>query len=233
MCGRYTIFTPPDDVEERFGATFERPPKPRYNAAPGQSLPVITNDEPETIDLLKWGLIPQWADDASIGNRLINARAETVAEKRSFRDAYEKRRCLVLADGFYEWTDTDDGKQPYRVVLDSRKPFAMAGLWERWNPPQKQTGLNEFGEGRPDSETDPIETFTIITTEPNETVEKLHDRMAVVLRRDDEERWLAGDGEELLRPYPAEEMDAYPVSVAVNDPSNDFPELIEEADATA
>ncbi len=233
MCGRYTIFTPPDDIEDRFDATFERPPKPRYNAAPGQHLPVITNDAPETITQFKGGLIPQWADNPKIGNRLINARAETVHEKRSFRNAYENRRCLVLADGFYEWADTGEGKQPYRVVLSSEKPFAMAGLWERWQSPQKQTGLNEFGEGRPSAEMEIVETFSIITTEPNEVVEPLHDRMAVVLPAEEEERWLAGGGRELLKPYPDDGMDAYPVSTAVNDPQSDFPELVESVDISA
>ncbi len=229
MCGRYTLFTPPADLEERFGASFEHPPTPRYNAAPGQSLPVITNDAPETIDTFEWGLIPHWAEDAS-GNRPINARAETVAEKRSFRDAYENRHCLVLADGFYEWQGTSEGKQPYRVTLDSREPFAMAGLWERWQPPGKQTGLSEFGNGRPEAETDAVETFTVITTEPNDVVGTLHDRMAVVLPAAEEQRWLAEGDADLLRPYP-DEMVPYPVSTAVNDPSNDSPELVEEVDA--
>lgn len=231
MCGRYTLATPPADLEERFGATFEEPPQPRYNAAPGQSLPVITNDAPETIDALEWGLIPHWTGDAS-GNRPINAHAETVAEKRSFRDAYENRRCLVLADGFYEWHSMGERKQPYRVTLESDEPFAMAGLWERWQPPGKQTGLAEFGDGRPDAEADAVETFTIVTTEPNEVVGELHDRMAVVLPADAEQRWLADGGADLLRPYP-DGMTAYPVSTAVNDPANDSPELVEEADAAA
>ncbi|EMA53500.1 MULTISPECIES: SOS response-associated peptidase [Halococcus] len=235
MCGRYTIFTPPDTLEDRFSVTTRRSLEPRYNAAPGQKLPVITNDAPETIDHLQWGLIPGWADDPSIGNRLINARAETVDEKRSFKEAYERRRCLVLADGFYEWTETDAGKQPYRVTIDGGEPFALAGLWERWHPPQKQTGLDEFGDGEPDSEADPIETFTIVTTEPNSVIEPLHDRMAVVLSPDSERQWLAGeaDGKELLEPYPAEEMRAYPVSTAVNSPANDSSELVEEVDASA
>jgi putative SOS response-associated peptidase YedK len=230
MCGRYTLFTPPSAIEERFDATFEQPPQPRYNAAPGQSLPVVTNDAPETIDTLEWGLIPHWADDRTDGNRPINARAETVAEKRSFRDAYESRRCLVLADGFYEWQGTDAGKQPYRVTLDSDEPFAMAGLWERWQPPEKQTGLTEFGDGQPDAETDPVETFTVITTEPNDVVGELHDRMAVVLPAEEERRWLADGAGDLLQPYPGG-MTAYPVSTAVNDPSNDRPDLVEEVDA--
>jgi putative SOS response-associated peptidase YedK len=231
MCGRYTLFTAPADLEERFGASFETPPQPRYNAAPGQSLPVVTNDAPETIDALEWGLIPHWAESAS-GNRPINARAETVAEKRSFRDAYENRRCLVLADGFYEWQSTGEQKQPHRVTLESEEPFAMAGLWERWQPAQKQTGLAEFGDGRPETETETVETFTIITTEPNDVVGELHDRMAVVLPAGEERRWLAEGSADLLRPYP-DEMTTYPVSTAVNDPSNDSPELVEEADAAA
>ena len=235
MCGRYTIVTPPDDLEDRFGATADRSLEPRYNAAPGQELPVVTNDAPDTISHLQWGLIPGWADDPRIGNRLINARAETVDEKRSFRAAYERRRCLVLADGFYEWAATDAGKQPYRVTLNDGEPFALAGLWERWHPPRKQTGLDEFGDGNPDSEADPVETFTIVTTEPNAVIEPLHDRMAAVLPPDGERRWLDGDGDraELLEPYPAAEMRAYPVSTAVNDPANDSPGLVEEVDAPA
>jgi putative SOS response-associated peptidase YedK len=233
MCGRYTLFTPPEDIEERFDASFEGSPRPRYNAAPSQSLPVITNDAPETIDTLEWGLIPHWADDRTDVNRPINARGETVAEKRSFRDAYQNRRCLVLADGFYEWQGTGESKQPYRVALESREPFAMAGLWERWQPPQKQTGLDEFGDGRPDDEAEAVETFTIVTTEPNDIVGELHHRMAVVLEEGDERRWLDDGDAELLQPYPTEEMTAYPVSTAVNDPSNDRPELIEEVDAAA
>jgi putative SOS response-associated peptidase YedK len=234
MCGRYTIVAQPDDLEDRFGATADRSLEPRYNAAPGQELPVVTNDAPDTISHLQWGLIPAWADDPAIGNSLINARAETVDEKRSFGDAYECRRCLVPADGFYEWAETDAGKQPYRVTLDNGEPFALAGLWERWQPPQKQTGLDEFGDGDPDSEADPIETFTIVTTEPNAVIEPLHDRMAVVLSPDGEGRWLdSDDGKDLLEPYPAAEMRAYPVSTAVNDPRNDSPGLVEEVDAPA
>lgn len=232
MCGRYTIFTPPDDLEDRFGATFEQSPKPRYNAAPGQNLPVITNEESGTIDHFTWGLIPHWADDPKIGNRLINARAETIHEKRSFRDAFEKRRCLVLADGFYEWTTTDDGKQPYRVALSSGEPFAMAGLWERWQPPQKQMGLDDFSKSKSDTEAEAVETFSIITTEPNGVVEPLHDRMAVVLSEDDEERWLVDGGRDVLNPY-SNGMDAYPVSTAVNNPQNDVPELVERVDVSA
>ena len=230
MCGRYTLFTPPDDLEERFGARFAHSPEPRYNAAPGQRLPVVTNDAPEHIQTFRWGLVPHWADDESVGNRLINARAETLGEKRSFEAAYESRRCLVLADGFYEWTAGENGKRPYRVRLEDDAPFAMAGLYERWQPPQKQTGLGDFGGDGPDRETDSVETFTIVTTEPNDVVEELHHRMAVVLDPEDEERWLAEGSSDVLRPYEGV-MEAYPVSTAVNNPSNDSPELVEPVPA--
>ncbi|PSP88428.1 DUF159 family protein [Halobacteriales archaeon QS_4_69_34] len=230
MCGRYSLFTSPEELEARFDASFEHPFEPRYNAAPSQELPVIRDASPETIEELRWGLVPSWADDPAIGDRLINARAETVGRRRSFRDAYESRRCLVLADGFYEWTDTGQGTQPYRVALESGEPFAMAGLWETWQPPQRQTGLADFGSGEPDREADPVETFTIVTTEPNETVEPLHDRMAVVLPPENEDRWLDGEASgEVLAPHPGE-MRASPVSTAVNDPANDSPALVEEVE---
>ncbi|SEO86484.1 Putative SOS response-associated peptidase YedK [Halogranum amylolyticum] len=237
MCGRYTLFTPQPTLEARFDADAEAPLEPRYNCAPGQSLPVVTNEEPNTIRTLKWGLVPQWADDESVGNDLINARAETVREKRSFTEAYEQRRCLVLADGFYEWVNSGEKKQPYRVAFADDRPFAMAGLWERWTPPQTQTGLGDFGGGvAPNTEPDPIETFTVITTEPNDLVSTLHHRMAVVLDESEEKTWLNGDGDEaerLLDPYPADTMEAYPVSTQVNSPANDGPELVEEVESGA
>lgn len=232
MCGRYSLFAPPDDIEERFDATFEYESEPRYNAAPSQSLPVIAGDDPETIRRMEWGLVPEWAGDRS-EFEFINARAETVREKRSFADAYESRRCLVPADGFYEWTDRggESGKQPYRVTVGDDELFAMAGLWERWTPPQTQTGLGDFGGGSaPDNDPDPVETFTVITTEPNETVADLHHRMAVILDPSEEESWLTGDPDEvesLLDPYPTEPMRTYPVSTAVNNPANDTPDVLE------
>lgn len=229
MCGRYTLFVSQDDVEERFDARFADPFSPTYNAAPGQSLPVIRGDDPETIDRLEWGLIPPWAEDDSGG--LINARAETIAEKPSFREAYERRRCLVPADGFYEWVETDEGKRPYRVAFEDDRPFAMAGLWERWEPETTQTGLDAFGGGAADPGAGPRnvrETFTIVTTEPNDLVADLHHRMAVILDRADEARWLTGDDPgDLLEPHPADQMRAHPVSLAVNDPANDGPSLVE------
>jgi len=233
MCGRYSLVAAPDNVEERFDATFDFDFEPRYNAAPSQSLPVVTGEEPDTIQRLEWGLVPSWADDRS-EFEYINARAETLQKKRSFADAYERRRCLVPADGFYEWTQREGGKQPYRVALDDDSLFAMAGLWERWTPTQKQTGLGEFaGGGGPDAEPDPVETFTIVTTEPNDVVSELHHRMAVILDESEEQQWLTGDTDavaDLLDPYPGERMRAYPVSTAVNDPANDSPAVVREVD---
>jgi putative SOS response-associated peptidase YedK len=239
MCGRYTFFALDTDFEERFGATPTDSLEPRYNAAPTQSLPVIRNDSPEAITRLRWGLIPRWADNER--TQFINARAETLREKGSFAQAFEQRRCLVLADGFYEWTETESGNQPFRVTRADREPFCMAGLWERFTPPETQSGLDAFTDGGSEvgspggADPNPIETFTIVTTDPNEVVGDLHDRMPVVIPREAERRWLDGDPDELnslLTPY-AGEMDAYPVSRAVNDPANDTPELIEAHGASA
>jgi putative SOS response-associated peptidase YedK len=217
MCGRTSLFAPQSIVEERFDATAVEPLCPRYNIAPREDLAVIRNDAPETIDLLEWGLLPHWDDDLDDAPRPINARAETVAQKRTFAEAFEQRRCLVLADGFYEWQETRGGKQPYRVERVGGEPFAMAGLFERW-------------EGAGSVE----ETVTVVTTEPNAVVEPLHHRMAVVLDPDEEERWLAdadpGTHRELLDPSPAEQWRSYPVSTRVNDPNNDDPGIVEEID---
>jgi putative SOS response-associated peptidase YedK len=243
MCGRYSLFTPPDDIEERFGATFVEEFQPRYNAAPSQSLPVIIDASPERIDAKEWGFVPPWADSRSDFG-FINARAETLTEKSTFRDAFAQQsrdgfqmgRCLVPADGFYEWAEEGGGKQPYRVTLDDERPFAMAGLWAEWQPPQTQTGLDAFtGDRGGDTSPDRVETFAIVTTEPNDTVADLHHRMAVILDDDEPDRWLTGDTENvaaLLDPYDGE-MQAYPVSTAVNDPSNDSPALVEQSERSA
>lgn len=227
MCGRYTLFTPQSELEERFGARAERDLRPRYNCAPGQRLPIVADDEPDAVRLAKWGFSPSWADEEF---ELVNARAETIHEKNSFRAAFERRRCLVLADGFYEWAETGNGKQPYRVAFPDDRPFAMAGIWERWSPPEEQTGLDDFGVDAGD-EGGSVETFAVVTTEPNAVVRDLHDRMAAMLAPDEEERWLRGDPEEaraLLDPYPPDELRAYPVSKRVNNPATDAPDLVEE-----
>lgn len=245
MCGRYTLCTPAADLEARFDADFGGI-EPSYNCAPGQELPVIADEDPRRATRMKWGLTPAWADESF---DLINARAETVRKKRSFADAFERRRCLVPADGFYEWVDRSvpndnggregAGKTPYRVAFNDDRPFAMAGLYERWEPPEPettQTGLGAFGGGSDTvaeeaaEDAGPIETFTIVTTEPNALISDLHHRMAVILAPDEEETWLRGGPDEagaLLDPYPDDEMTTYPVSTRVNAPAVDTPELVE------
>ncbi|MFB6307942.1 MAG: SOS response-associated peptidase [Haloarculaceae archaeon] len=251
MCGRYSLFAPPDEIERRFDATFAYEFEPRYNAAPRQELPVITDERAGAIQALEWGLVPSWAEDRTEYG-FINARAETLDEKPSFRGAFERSessgngepgertggRCLVLADGFYEWVETSGGKQPYRVTIDGGEPFAMAGLWERWRPPQRQTGLGEFGTETENGGNDEpvVETFTIVTTEPNDVVAELHHRMGVILPADERQRWLDGtpaDAQELLEPIPGERMEATRVSQTVNDPSNDDPSVLQSAKGDA
>jgi putative SOS response-associated peptidase YedK len=224
MCGRYTLFTSAEKLAERFGT--ERPDiEPRYNCAPGQELLVVTGEE--AFARQRWGLVPEWADDDA--NPPINARVETITEKPTFADAVEHRRCLVPADGFYEW---DEGKGPHRVAFEDDRPFAMAGIWSRWEPPTRQAGLGEFGSGDASADPDPIESFAVVTTEPNDLVSDLHHRMAVILDPSEESTWLHGSVEAALDccdPYPSKDMTAYPVSTRVNDPRNDDPSLIEEA----
>lgn len=228
MCGRYTLTAPADELVEVFdvGAlTFDHWP-PRYNLAPTQDAPIVVRgrEGERRLGLMRWGLVPGWADDPSIGGRLINARAETAAGKPAFRDAFAERRCLVPADGFYEWqrrpapSGGKPVKVPWWIHRPGRRPFAFAGLWERWR---------SAGGGSP------LVTFTILTTEPNERVRPLHDRMPVILPdRAAEDRWLSPDARaddlaELLTPVAGDYLEAWPVSTAVNRPANDAPELIE------
>src|SRR6266849_4679541 len=211
MCGRYSIAVPTQELAERFQA--ELPPQPvdpHYNAAPTQNLPILLNQGERQIQMLRWGLIPSWAKDDSTGYKMINARAETIGEKPAYRTALRKRRCLVLADGFYEWKKTSNGKTPMRFTLKSGEPFAFAGLWETWKNPEDEW----------------VRTFTIITGEPNDIVKPVHDRMPMMLLPEDEKSWLDDEAGEtiwrdLLRPYPADLMKAYTVSKRVNDVSND------------
>lgn len=225
MCGRYSLFASQSELESRFDVSFPFEFEPRYNATPGQELPVITDEEPARVRRLKWGLVPRWADDSSESH--INARSETVDQKPAFANAYESRRCLVPADGFYEWADTGGGKQPYRVGFEDDRPFAMAGLYERWTPETRQAGLGDFSGGRDVAagEPEPIESFTVLTTEPNGVVEPLHHRMAVILDPGAESAWLGGENVS-FEPVAGDEFRSYPVSTAVNDPSNDRPELV-------
>ncbi len=227
MCGRYTL-TAPAEVIGRLFDLGELPPlgPPRYNIAPSQPIPAVTSggrpDEAPArqLRLLRWGLVPFWAKDTSIGSRLINARSETAATKPAFRAAMKYRRCLIPADGFYEWKKVPgSGKQPMYVRLAEGRPFAFAGLWESW-----------------DDGTGPLETATILTTEPNDLLADIHSRMPVILPRDAYERWLdpgvqdPGELTDLLGPFPAGRMEAFAVSRVVNSPSNDRPECIEPAD---
>jgi len=223
MCGRYTITVLLNELRERFG--FETDLEslvPRYNLAPGQDAPVIVaGDDGRVLQKMRWGLIPAWADDPKIGNRLINARAETAAQKPSFRAAFRRRRCLVPADGFYEWKKSPgtSKKTPMRIVIGEVEPFAFAGLWETWTGPDGA----------------PRNTYTILTTTPNELLQSIHHRMPVILERVAENAWMDPAGEDteeltsLLKPYPADRMRAYPVSTLVNSPANDTPACLEKA----
>jgi len=213
MCGRLSLFAPADHLEERFGAELAAPLTPRYNVAPRDDVAVIRAATPGTIERCRWGLIPSWADDDATG--FINARAETVERKPAFREAYRSRRCLVLADGFYEWAEVDAGpKQPYRVARVDGEPFAMAGLYERWDGDDGGT----------------IGTATVLTCEPNDLMADLHDRMPVVLPAEEERCWLDPDCDDLLAPRAWPDFHAYPIARTVNDPSNDSPAIVEEVD---
>lgn len=220
MCGRYTLFKL-EQLLHRFPWIESVPPETvaRYNVAPTQSVLVISNAHPDQFDAFHWGLIPSWAKDPSIGSRMINARVETLAEKPAFRHALRRRRCLVPADGFYEWRKEPGGKTrtPMHIRLKSGEPFAFAGLWETWRPPDGDT----------------LHSCTLITGPPNEVVAPIHDRMVVIVKPEHYRRWLdpseqsPEDLAELLRPYPAEEMEAVPVSTRVNSPANEGPECID------
>ncbi|MGH2538651.1 MAG: SOS response-associated peptidase [Candidatus Promineifilaceae bacterium] len=220
MCGRFTLIAPGEAIADLFQLPAAPELAPRYNIAPTQPVAAV-RVSPQTgereLTHLVWGLIPSWADDPSIGSRMINARSETAAEKPSFRAAFKYRRCLLPADGFYEWQKQNGAKQPMRVQMKDGRPFAMAGLWERWQSPDGSE----------------IESCTILTTEPNDLLEEVHNRMPVILHPADFALWLdpgaqhPGEVQDLLRPYPAAEMRFYPVSTQVNSPHNDTPEVIQ------
>jgi len=222
MCGRTFQKTPLSEIRMLFGTANPLPNfAPTYNAAPTDMLPIVRLDRDgrRSLDLLRWSLIPWWAKDAKIGARCVNAMAETVATKPAFRDAFNRgQRCLVPVDGFYEWQRRPAGpKQPYAIVSADGKPFAMAGLWDRW---------------RPEPDAPPIHTFTIITGPPNELVAPIHNRMPVILPHAAWRRWFGEDDATrdellaLLRPYPAELMRAYPVAARVGNIRNNDPDLL-------
>lgn len=219
MCGRFTLSQPTDAIASAFNLPEIPSLEPRYNIAPTQSIPAIllTPEQNERqLQMLHWGLIPAWAKDASISAKLINARSETASDKPSFKSALKRRRCLIIADGFYEWQRQDGKKQPYYFRLESGQPFAFAGLWENWRSPDGEA----------------IASCTILTTEANDLLRPIHDRMPVILDAKDYDTWLDLEIQQpelvqpLLHPYPANLMSSYAVSTKVNNPKNNTPECI-------
>lgn len=218
MCGRFTLRTPAEQLMKLFDLVEAAPLKPRYNLAPTQPAPIIRADAQgqRRLELARWGLVPHWADDVSIGHRMINARREGIADKPAFRQAIRRRRCLVPADGFYEWKKTPRGKQPYLLQLASGHPMALAGLWETWDGPDG-----------------PLTSFTIITGPAPKPLTWLHDRMPIILHRQDYARWLdpgvtePAEVEGLLRPFEADALHIDRVSPVVNNPRHDVPECVE------
>lgn len=222
MCGRFVRKTPIDILIQWFEVERnECDIEPSYNIAPTQEVAGVVQDGARTMKCLRWGLIPFWAKDPSVGNRMINARAESVTTKPAFRNAFRKRRCLIPADGYYEWKKQGNVKIPVYFFLKSQEPFAFAGLYERWDAPDGQV----------------VWSCTIITTDANELGKQVHPRMPVILKREDEALWLDPQVEDiarlkaLLRPYPAEAMDCYTVSRMVNSPANNSPRCIEPVPA--
>ena len=219
MCGRFTLTVDPAQLQDSF-TDYDFPSQfaPRFNIAPTQPVLAIPNDGANRADFFIWGLIPSWAKDPAIGNRLINARGETLAEKPSFRGSYKYKRCLILADGFYEWKVQPGTKVkvPHFIHMKDRKPFAFAGLWDEWHS----------------SDGSQIRSCTIVTTEPNELISPFHNRMPVILSSDSYAQWIdpavrtPDSLQALVKPYPAEEMAAYHVSTLVNSPQNDRPECV-------
>ncbi len=222
MCGRFTLRTPANLLVQQFALDFQGELTPRYNIAPTQSVPVIRLDqERRQLVPLRWGLVPFWSKEPSAGGRMINARGETVATKPAFRQAFQRRRCLVPADGYLEWRREGKQKQPYYIRMRDEQPFAMAGLWERWR-----------GDGSSGEQTT-LETFTVITTESNDLTREIHDRMPVILGPNDYQKWLCPDFQEtselveMLQPYDSNEMRMDAVSTRVNSVRNDDPECLE------
>lgn len=215
MCGRFAFYSPSEATAALFGVSGSVAVEPRYNIAPTQFIAAIREDEDRTRELvmLRWGLVPFWAKDPAIGNRMINARAETVAEKPSYRAAFRHRRCIVLADGFYEWRKEGDAKTPYFISLASGEPFGLAGLWENWKDKDSDASL---------------QTTTLITTAASEFMTPLHHRMPVILQPDSADDWLSGAGDFLQQAAnDAPALQAWPVNRRVNNARNEGAELID------
>jgi putative SOS response-associated peptidase YedK len=221
MCGRYRLARKKEILAEIFDVANEVDWDPRYNVAPGQDVAVVRQDATQparSFSRMRWGLIPSWSKDPKSGYKMINARAETIAGKPAFREPFQSRRCLIPADGFYEWSKYSKGKSPFCLTLADDSVFAFAGIWDRW--------MNQNGE--------PIETCSIITTTANSLLADIHDRMPVILRREDYDRWLdpgfrqVEDLSDLLKPHPVDGMRRRPVSTWVNSVKNDDPSCAEE-----
>ena len=215
MCGRFGIIVDFRFASKLYGAKVNYEFTPNYNVSPGMTVPVIVKEDKPTIEGFRWGFTPHWAKDPSIGMKMINARAETVPEKPSFKSSFQSRRCLILASGFYEWKKGPKAKTPYYIMVRNRKLFSFAGLWTVWTSP----------------EGDEMRSCTIITTQPNAFVRDIHDRMPVVLREEREDAWIDPDTSEadlkaMLAPYPDKDTYGHPVSREVNYTRNNSPELI-------
>lgn len=215
MCGRFAFYSPAEAAAELFGVADAKPVEARYNIAPTQYIAAVreSGDDGRELAMLRWGLVPFWAKDPSIGNRMINARAETVADKPAYRSAYRHRRCVLLADGFYEWRREGEGKTPYFISLESGGPFGLAGLWENWTD-------RESGES--------LQSATIITTAANDFMQRLHDRMPMILQPGRADAWLAG-ATDMLETAATEcpPLRSWPVGRSVNNPRNEGPALVE------
>ncbi len=208
MCGRFSITPSKEKIEERFHATMNAEWKPNYNVAPSQMVPIITNENPKEIVMARFGFIPSWAEDAKMGYKMINTRAETILDKPTFKTAVKTKRCLILADGFYEWKATDKHKQPYRIGIKKGELFAFAGIWNTWKG---------------------ITTFSIITCSANAAMKPIHERMPVILPQDKEQEWLTNAHDEaltLLQPCDAKRMKTFVVSDAVNSVAHNSKELL-------
>ena len=225
MCGRSSLSKTEKELEKRFNATFYSDelvrynPLPNYNVAPSHILPIITQEDQEHFSAMRWGFIPFWAKDAKIGYKMINARIETLLEKNTFKKSVENKRCLIPADGFYEWKRDGSKKQAYRITMKDESIYSYAGLWSKWVSPE---GKEVF-------------SFTVITQKPNKTVEDIHDRMPAILTPEQELLWLSNDLSpqdlvNMIEPFPDELMIAYPVSEKVNNVRNNDISLTERKD---
>ncbi|MDQ0270357.1 SOS response-associated peptidase [Cytobacillus purgationiresistens] len=218
MCGRFSLTEAVFELQKVFDFYFAEEEAPRYNIAPGQQILTIIEEEGARIGTkMKWGLVPYWSKEAKISYKMINARAEGIETKPSYKVPFKKRRCIILTDGFYEWKKTEEGKQPYRFTMNNGKPFAFAGLWDVW-----------------DKGEEPLKSCTIITTGPNEVTETIHDRMPVILKEKDYDFWLNSSEQDLeqlkslMKPYDGGEMKRYPVSTLVNSSKFDTPDMIQK-----